>query len=359
MNKNDTTNWERRLKGEVVPLVPDMTPDYGFYRVPTKDRTSWRPVAYWYEGNGELRCWLGTKAEGRMLSEDQATTIWSWASQNPVRHEIYKAVVEEGQPWPDDNTVVRDVSNRAPEDNSFEAIQERIDDLVREAERLMKKGAARTQEESDQAANVATKLGEYWNKADRARDHEKRPFLDEANRIQAKWKKLLEAAEIHKTLKQIVCSPWLSAQKKAKEKAEKEAREAASEAQRKARAAQAEAERTADEAVQSGSSQAHVEATAAAQRAGEALQDAVAASQTAHVIASTKVTAGTQGRRSVHLRTEKVYSIADRDALFAFLKTNPKALAEIDEVMLKHGKAIAKTGLPVAGLKIDEEEMAA
>lgn len=358
MNKNDTTNWERRLKGEVIPLVPDMTPDYGFYRVPTKDRTSWRAVAYWYEGE-DLRCRLGTSAEGRMLSFDQATMIWSWASQNPITHELYKAVAEEGRPWPDVNAEVLRISNEAPDDNSFGAIQERIDDLAREAERLMKKGAAKTQEDADQAANVANKLAEYWTKADHAREAEKRPYLDKSNEIQAKWKPLLTAAEIHKTLKQIVCAPWLAAQKRAKEKAAAEAREEAAEAQRRARAEQAQAERIAQEALRSGDTGAFAEATRAAEKAEEATQEAVAASQKAHVIAASTVTAGTTGRRSVHLRAEKVYAIENRDALYAFLKSNPKAIAEIDELMLKHGKAIAKTGLVVPGLSITDGEMAA
>ena len=32
MSKNDKTNWELRLAGELVPII-DGEPDYGFYRV--------------------------------------------------------------------------------------------------------------------------------------------------------------------------------------------------------------------------------------------------------------------------------------------------------------------------------------
>src|SRR6185437_3234327 len=263
------------------------------------------------------------------------------------------------EPWPDVNAEVLRISNQAPDDNSFGAIQERIDDLVREAERLMKKGAAKTQEDADQAANVATKLAELYAKANNARDVEKRPHLDKCNEIQAKWRPLLTAAEIHKRLKQIVCAPWLLLQKKAKEKEEADARAAAADAQRRARQAQEEADRKAHEALQSSDQTSFAEATAAAQRAGEAIQEAAAKAQTVHTIATATVTAGTTGRRSVHLRAEKVYAIENRDALFTFLKANPKALAEIDELMLKHAKAIAKTGLAVPGLKVEDGEMAA
>ena len=353
-NRNDPTNWERRLKGEVVALTSTMEPDYGFYRVPTKDRTSWRAVAYWYGDDGKLCCTL----DGRPLREEQATMLWSWASRNPITHELYRAVID-GAPWPDVNAEVHRISNEAPEDNSFTAIQERIDDLSREADRLIAKGAAKTQEDADQAANVAEKLSEYWHKADTAREIEKRPYLDKSNEIQAKWRPLLATAEIHKRLKQIVCAPWLASQKRAKEKAEAEALQAAQEAARKARDEQAEAERKAQEALQTGDTRAHVEASAAAGRAEEAQQEAIAAKQKAHVLATTTITAGTTGRRGVHLRGEKVYEISDRDALFAYLKNNPKAIGEIDELMLKHGKAIAKTGLAVPGIKISDGEMAA
>lgn len=56
MGTNSTVNWERRLKGEVVPLLSTMEPDWGYYRVPTKDRTSWRPIFYWYTAAGDLCC---------------------------------------------------------------------------------------------------------------------------------------------------------------------------------------------------------------------------------------------------------------------------------------------------------------
>lgn len=355
MGTNDTANWERRLKGETIPLTSDMEPDYGFYRVRTKDRTSWRAVAYWYDEAGKIRCFLQGRGE---LSEDQAREIWSWASRNPITHALYKAVVENGEPWPDLNNEVTRISNMAPEDNSFEAIQERIDDLTREAERLMKAGAATTQDAADQAADVAKTLSDYWKRADNLRVVEKQPHLDASRVVDDKWRPLLTAANIYKTLEQVVCAPWLKAQKIAKENAEAEARRTAAEAAEAARKLEAEARQKAAEAQKTGDNAAIAEANLAAKKVEEATQTAVAAAQTAHNIASATVTAGTRGR-GVHLRSDPVYEIEDRAAMFAFLIGNAKACEDIDATMLKHAKAISKTGIGVPGLKVTKDAKAA
>jgi hypothetical protein len=355
MGTNNTENWERRLKGETVALSSTMEPDYGFYRVPTKDRTSWRAVAYWYEGDGRLGCHL----DGNALDEERAMLIWPASSKHPITHELYKAV-REGQPWPDMNPVVT-LSNNAPDDNSFEGIQAVIDNLSREAERLMKLApqGATTQEQADQAANVANKLAECEQRADLTREVEKRPHLDKCNEIQAKWKPLLATAAVHKTLKQIVCGPWLSKLKREKDRREAEANQIAQAARNKALQEEADARTKAAEAERTGDVAAIAEAGLQAERAKDATQQAVAAVHTAQAIATSTVTVGTTGRRGVHLRAAKKYSVGDRDKMFGFLKTNAKAVEEIDTVMLKHAKAIDKAGLAVPGLTIEDDEMAA
>jgi hypothetical protein len=352
MKTNDATAWEQALAGKPIPLTTEMEPDYGFYRVPTKDKTSFRAMSYYYE-NGKLFCLL----DGRPLDEQRAREIWSWASQRPITYELYKAVVEDGQPWPDLNSIVTR-SNSAPDDNSFEAIQERIDDLAREAERLMKKGAAKTQEEADQAADVANKLGQYWKKADDLRKVEKRPWDDKAAEVQEKFRPSLTAASVYTTLKQIVVAPWLAKQKREKEAAEAEARRIADAALALARQAEADARRAADDAARTGDMAAVAEAGLAAKKAEEVSNVAAAAQQTVQHIATSTVTAGTRGR-GVHLRSEPVYTIENRDAMFGYLKGNDRALLEIDTVMLSHAKRLHKAGVPVPGLKIDSGSQAA
>ena len=352
MKTNDTTAWEQALAGKPIALTPEMEPDYGFYRVPTKDKTSFRAMSYYYE-NGKLRCLL----DGKPLDEQRAREIWSWASQRPITYELYKAVVEDGQPWPDLNSVVTR-SNNAPEDNSFEAIRERIDDLSREAERLMAKGEAKTEEESDQAADVANELGKYWNKADNLRKVEKQPHLDASRDVDDKFRPILTAASIYSQLKQVVCAPWLRAEKKKKDAAEAAARQVAEDAAAAARQATADAQRALDDAAKTGDVSAIAEAGLAAKKAEEVTTVAIAARQTVQNIATTTVTAGTRGR-GVGLRAEDKFSIGDRDAMFASLKTNPKACEDIDAAMLKHAKALHKAGVPIAGLVVEKDSQAA
>src|SRR5262245_35070389 len=124
---NDKTNWERRLAGDKnVPTHPD-TPDYGFYRVRSRDKQDWHAIAYWYTPEGVLRC----RKDGQDIGETAACQHWPFASANPITHELYTAVIG-GAHWPDLNQAVT-LSNKAPPDGSFEALSERIDDMVREA----------------------------------------------------------------------------------------------------------------------------------------------------------------------------------------------------------------------------------
>ena len=346
MGVNDRTNWERRLAGEQITITTDGEPDYGFYRVKSVDRTTWRTVAYWYGEDGVLRCLL----DGRDLDDLRARELWPWASGNPITNELYNAI-RRGEPWPGVNSVVT-LSNQAPDDNSFEAIQERIDDLAREADRLMKAGGAKSQEIADQAADVANRLADYWRKADNQRKVEKQPHLDAERAVDNKWRPLLDAADIYKRLKQIVCAPWLAKLKAEKERAEAEAREHARKAYEAAQQAQREAARQAEEAARTG----NIAAAQSQQRqADEAAQEAAAAAQTAQVIATTSVTVGTTGRRSVGLRGRTVVTIEDRDQVLAFFKDR----AEITEALQKMAEKAIGAGINVPGVKIAKDYQAA
>ena len=99
------------------------------------------------------------------------------------------------------------------------------------------------------------------------------------------------------------------------------------------------------------------EAGLAAQKAEEATRTAVSAQQTVQALSRETVTVGTRGR-GVHLRNDPVYEIVDRAAMFAFLEKNERAVAEIDEVFVKHAKAIHHAGITVPGLKVTNDAKA-
>ena len=346
MGTNDKANWERRLAGEVIPLT-DGEPDYGFYRVRSRDKMTWRAVAYWYADDGSLRC----RIDGADLDEQRANELWTWASRSPIKHDLYLAV-RSGEPWPDLNPEVTR-TNQAPDDNSFEALQERIDDLGREAERLIRAGAANSQEAADQAADVANKLAELRGKADKQRDYEKRPHLEAGRAVDDKWRPILTAADIYSRLKDVVCKPWLAAQKAVKDRAEAEARRKANEAAEAARRAEAEARQKAEEAARTGNAAAAAGAARLAQEAETAAQQAAMAEQKAETIAASSITAGTRGR-GVHLRGKTVITIEDRAAVLAFFNDRQ----ELTDLLQTMAEKAVRAGITVPGVKADKDSRA-
>lgn len=287
--------WRRRLAGEELP-IHDGEYQAGFYRMKSRDGAS-HPVAYWFAKDGTIRCRIGQKD----VNEQTAAERWMWASKNPITHELYKEVIASGQ-WPDQHEAVTK-SNNAPPDDSFEGLSVAIADMAREAEALIKNGAATTQDEADRASDIASRLGEFWAKADTARKVEKKPFDDEAAAVQQKWIPVLDVASIYKRVKLIVVTPFLNA----KDAAERKAREDAA-------------------------------------KAGAPLPEPVRS--------TTK--AGTRGK-TVALRTVKAVEITDRAAVLAYFADGDlmtRALQEWSE------KAV-RAGVTVPGTKVTETKVAA
>lgn len=163
--------WRRRLAGEVVP-IHDGEPQSGFYRLNRKSGQS-QPVAYWFTEDGALRCRIGNTD----VDEQTANERWPWASKWPITHEVYKSIMD-GNPWPDQHeAVIRDRANSdaAPDDDSFDALKDRIEDLARDADALIKAGGAQSQGAADRASDLANRLAELHKTADAARSKEKRP----------------------------------------------------------------------------------------------------------------------------------------------------------------------------------------
>lgn len=302
--------WRRRMAGEVVP-IHDGEPQAGFYRLKTKDG-NWQPVAYWFGKDGSLRCRVGS----RDIDEQTAAERWPHASKNPIAHEVYKAVIN-GELWPDQHeSVARDRinSDAAPEDDSFDALKDRIEDLARDARSLIEAGAAADQSAADRASDLANRLAELQKKADAARAAEKKPHDEAAAAVQAKWKPLLGTADIYRRIKEAVITPFLVGEEK------------------KRRLAEAQARRAAEEAAKAG------------QPIPEPAQTQRAAPK-----------AGSGGRRSVALRTVKVVTITDRAAVLAFFAENP----QITEVLQKLAEKCVAAGATVPGITVTEDQRAA
>lgn len=301
--------WRRRMAGEVVP-IHDGEPQAGFYRTKTKDGT-WHPVAYWFGRDGALRCRVSTQD----INEQTAAERWPHISKNPITHETYKAVLA-GEPWPDQHeAVIRDRANSTgtEDENSFDGLKDRIEDLARDAQKLIDAGPAADQSAADRASDLANRLAELQKTADAARAAEKKPLDEQVAAVQAKWKPLLGAADIYKRIKAAVITPFLVA-------------EAA-----KMRAAEEAARKAADEAAKAGQTVPEAQPQRAAPKAGSG------------------------GRRSVALRTVKVVTIADRAAVLAFFAE----YEQITEVLQKLAEKVTAAGVTVPGVTVTEEQRAA
>lgn len=286
--------WRQRLAGETVPTYPN-EPDPGFYRVRSRDKQSWRTIAYWRTEGGALRCRL----QGVDITNDRAIEIWPWASAHPIAHEVYQSVMA-GNEWPDLHEAVTR-SNQAPTDDSLESLKDRIEDIAREAGKITK---IETQDGADQAADLANKLGELQNTADAKRAEEKRPHDDAARAVQARWKPVIDAADLAKRKIKQVIAHFLAAKEVAERKARQEAIEAGADPEPQQRAS------------------------------------------------TTK--AGTRGR-SVALRTVKDITIADRAAVLAFFAEGQA----MTEFLQAQAQAAVRAGVTVPGVTVTERKVAA
>lgn len=292
---NVYAHWQRRLAGEVLPLENE-NPMPGFYRMRRKEGVP-VPVAYWQQGD-VVRCRVGDTD----VSIERGNDAWVSCCAHPISEETYRAVADRGMPWPDENLAVTG-HNQAPVEDAPEAIRERLDDLAREAEKMIANGEAKSQAACDQASDLAGTFGELEAKIKKLHTAEKAPILQEGRAIDGKWFTLRDlAADLKIRLKRIVETPFLI--KKTKE----------------------------------------------AQAAAVA---AVAAGKPPEQVPSTRVTAGFV-KRTTALRTYYLAKIVDKDLLIASLKDHPDLVATIQKI----ADAAAKQKVALPGCEVISEQRA-
>ena len=105
--------------------------------------------------------------------------------------------------------------------DDIDALKDRIEDLAREAEKLIAAGPAQTDAESDQASDLAQTFGELENRIKRLHQTEKEPHLEAGRGVDRKWFGLRDrAAELKRRLKLAVVTPFLAKKVEATEKAD-------------------------------------------------------------------------------------------------------------------------------------------
>jgi len=179
--------WRDALAGKIGPIY-DGHPQCGFYRKRKYRGGPWQPVALWRDAEtGDVIGML----DGEDLDEQAAAEIWTWVCNNPTSEETYRAVAEEGQPWPDEVRGLGD--NKPPEDEDFGSLKEDIDRVVELARDAIKSGI-KDKATADQAANIRDRLNELKKQADDKRKEENKPHYEAGKKVQAKWKPLIDAA---------------------------------------------------------------------------------------------------------------------------------------------------------------------
>jgi hypothetical protein len=293
--------WRNALEGRVAPIVED-EPQTGFYRVRRRNKhtgeVTFSAVAYRYE-DGQLCC---NDGGNEITDYVKARDLWTYASKDPITHEVYANVMA-GNPWPDLHEAVTR-SNRAPPDDTPEAIQAAVEDLAREAETIIKDGEAKNPETADRAADLADSLGKLEKKADELRRENKKPHEEAGRAADRIWNPIRDAAEsVKRRLKAIVITPW-------QVKVDREL----------------------------------AEAKRAAAAAGTPPED----------VPQMRTTSGTRGR-AIALRTVKIVTIEDRAAVLAFFADRK----ELTELLQTLAERAVKAGVEVPGTKVTEEKRAA
>lgn len=209
---NDFTWWKQALTGDVQPIDPNV-PAPGFYENRSRHKVTKEitrsVVAVWYDGP-ILKCKNGSAG---MLDQHRAIERWPFWSKRPISKATYDAV-RAGKGWPDEHpAAAMDRDNAAPLDDSLEGMRERIEDLAREAEKLIAAGAARNQDEADRAADLAERLLAREKLADLRRREMMRPHEEAAKAVDGQWRPLRDmAADCKARLKKLVVTPFLADQ---------------------------------------------------------------------------------------------------------------------------------------------------
>jgi|GEM_PF-1778968 len=234
------TYWHNALSGNFGP-IHENDPHCGYYRMRWRRGGDWIPVAIFREDDGEVLA----LCKGEMKD---AFEVWTWCCRYPVDYEVYRAVAEEGKPWPEDffvsglvDPVKKEVSpiqiTRSP--TPFPTIGHNSSGVT-EAEGLLEEiealkylsstwleeiGSISTQSDADRAANYAERFGMLESKAEALRTSAKRPILEEGRRIDAEWKPIIARASDNKAKMKKSLEPYLLSERDRllKEQAELEA----------------------------------------------------------------------------------------------------------------------------------------
>lgn len=203
------------------------------------------------------------------------------------------------------------MGHNAPPAGSFEAFDAHLGDLFTEARNFLDGAGVNTEAEAEAVSKLLDMIRTAGKDADKARAAEKKPHDDAGKAVQAKWKPLLDRAEMATDTCKRVLGPWLRKQQEA------------------ALAAAAEARRVADAAAQAAaeaSRQTDVTDLTAREAAEALVKDAKRAEAEAAKAEKVRPQA-TGGARATTLRTHYRAELTDASAaLRHYVAQQPEAI---------------------------------
>lgn len=324
--------WQDALAG----LKPKMYVDHcelGFYRKAVSERNAagnnrrvgWTPVAVFMDGD-TMVARVGSEKLGRDVIGDELNELWSWIAQNPISEGSYRQVAENGKRWWDDPAppeaipaVNRDVArddNAPPEVLTDKDHSAAIDGAIGAAIKTVT-----NETEAAQALGSKNRIAELRLAADKAGKAEYEPPFREYKRLHAVWSPCVaRAAAEEKRLNTEILKF------REKERLRVAAEQAAAEAEQ--RQIEEANERNAQRAISQG----------IPEPAPEVVEIAVPAPPAPIV--------PTYGTRKVKEELHTILdAITDYDAVYQFLKAEPKVRA----LLLELATSKVKAGFTVPG----------
>jgi len=227
MDATDEFSWWREaIKGNHGPVSAD-NPQCGYFKIRQRKDGPWSPVAIFHNADG-LVCRVGNEKRDPL-------DVWTYAANSPIAKDIAKTAFETGR-FPDEPEPLEQRSNM-PSD-PFEAMKVEIEDRAAQAEQWLKdRPEIKSQQDCDLARNMQAQLIKLGKQADADRDAEKRPHMEAANAVQAKFAPLLDVARTWAVHLRTAYEAFMKAEErrlKAEADARYKAERAAAEAARKA-----------------------------------------------------------------------------------------------------------------------------
>lgn len=343
--QGDYDVWRRLLGGEKDIAVHETDPQCGFWRAAMLNALP-IPIAIYRDSDGAKKCIIGTiTGATRVEPIEAAQKHWAWCGA--ITEEVYRAVAQNGQPWPDvDPSVAAAIANRlaiggnAPPEatDPLEAIKQQVEHL--------RTGVARYDKiEDDVTLNAAQSLRATFLKlareADELRTTVKAPHLAKCQEIDRTYNAVVKDAQALAGAVKRPMDAWETiklARRREQERIERER-------------AEAEARRQAEEAERA--RQADVTLSTAAQ--GDmpytpALPSAPPVAPAAEPPRPAAPIKGGVGRGASSRPVLVVKEVTDWPALFDHFQNDE----DVRALLLKKAGIAVKNGIAVPGVTTDE-----